>query len=102
MKKKKAISLKRRGYKFTGTALISLWGGGTRTIQIKEFILKSRKLTHTNIKRSINDGYFGCQAILSAIVKVYDLYDYDFTQYNRTITLNGKQCQEAMCKGIII
>lgn len=102
MGKMKNISLSHKGYKFTGTAMVELWGGGIGEVAMDPFFLTSEQLTHTNIKRSINDGRFGCQRIISAAVQIYDVYgSMEYTQFNRKIDLNQKQCQEAF-KGVTV
>ena len=100
MGKIKQLILDHKGFKITGTVMLELWGGDIGEIQMEPFILPLEKLTHNNIKRSINDGGFGCKKIMSARIHIYDIYGAEYTQYNRSISLDQDQCQEAF-KGIL-
>lgn len=95
MGKMKRISLKHRGFKITGVAMLEMWGGGFERAQMDSFFLPTDKLTHTNIKQSINDGKQGCRRVISARIHIYDVYVTGYTQYNRSMSLNSQQCQEA-------
>jgi hypothetical protein len=99
MEKKKQISLDHWGYELRGEALLNLWGGGQGTIEMSPVRIPDHELTHTNIKRSINDNGFGCESVESATIVIYDVYGYGpaphYKEYNRTIELNNLQCREA-------
>lgn len=97
MGKMKQLLLEHRGYELRGRALLNLWGGGQGEIEMSPVFIPDHKLTHTNVKRSINDNGFGCQSVESAIIEIYDVYGSPpyYTQYNRTIELDYLQCQEA-------
>jgi hypothetical protein len=103
MEKNKQISLDHRGYELRGTALLNLWGGGQGEIEMNHVFIPDHDLSHTNIKRSINDSGFGCESVESATIDIYDVYGYGptphYKKYNRTIEVNSLQCQEAF-KGI--
>ena len=81
--------------------MAKLWDGTVAEIQMTSFTLPSDKMTHNNLKRSINDAGLGCSRILSAHIQIYNVYGLDYTQWNRSISLNEKQCQEACTTGVL-
>lgn len=97
MGKMKQLLLEHRGYEIQGVAVISLWGGDTGVVNMQSVFIPADKLSHTVIKRSVNDGGFGCQRIEAAEVHIYDVYGSlpGYKQYNRTIELDYLQCMEA-------
>lgn len=100
----KSLSLEFSGYMLKGETTLKLWGGGESFIEMKEAFIPKNKLSHTLIKRSVNDNGFGCEAITGAIVDVYKVYgppSNQYEQFDRTIVLNAQQCSESM-KGIEI
>lgn len=101
MGKMKQLSLDRRGYEIRGRALLNLWGGGQGEIEMNPVFIPDHKISHTNIKRSINDNGFGCESVESATIEIYDVYGPPphYKQYNRTIELDYLQCREAF-KGV--
>jgi hypothetical protein len=102
MGKMKNVSLQFRGYIIRGEATLKLWGGGDGVIEMKEYFIPEDKLSHTRIKRSLNDNGFGCEAITQAVVDIYRVYgpiNNRYEQFDRTIVLNAQQCSESM-KGI--
>ena len=104
MGKMKNLSLEFSGYMLRGEATLKLWGGGGGFIEMKPSFIPKDKLTHTLIKRSVNDNGFGCETITQAVVDVYRVYgppSKPYEQFDRTIVLNQQQCSESM-KGIEI
>lgn len=101
MEKTKQITLNHRGYEIRGRALLNLWGGGQGEIEMNPVFIPGYNLTHTNIKRSVNDNGFGCEGVDSATVEIYDVYGPypHYKKYNRTIDLDTMQCKHAN-KGI--
>jgi hypothetical protein len=104
MGKMKELSLQFRGYMVRGEATLHLWGGGEGFIDMKPSFIPKDKLSHTLIKRSVNDNGFGCESITQAVVDIYKVYgpvSNPYEQFDRTIVLNKQQCLESM-KGIQI
>ena len=61
-------------FKATGWVQITLWGGGSGTIDMEEFELPD-PFTKKDIVEGINDNGFGCQSIDRAEVDIYAVYD---------------------------
>jgi hypothetical protein len=97
MGKLKQISLDHRGYEIRGEVLIKAWGGAIGTVSMTPVFIPALKLTHNAIKRSVNDGGFGCERIEQATVMIYDVYGFTpaYKQFNRVIELDFLQCREA-------
>jgi hypothetical protein len=98
MGKMKQLSLEHRGYEIRGVVTLSLWGGDKGTIDMQPVFISDERLSHTTIKRSINDNGFGCMSIDEAVIEIYDVYGNQeprYKQYNRTIELDNSQCKEA-------
>jgi hypothetical protein len=95
MARMKNLSLDLKGFKITGVATIELWDGGVGQVQMESFFLPSDKLTHGNIKRSINDNGYGTKKVFSARINIYKVYGLNYTQWDRSINLSEEQCQEA-------
>jgi len=53
-----------------GTATISLWGGGTGSIEMDTVEFQADELTKAVIYANLNDGQFGCEDINSANVTI--------------------------------
>ena len=64
-------------YRCYGTATIRHWGGGMGTIAMDPYDINKDELTDENIIAGINDGQFGCEAIIKAEVDVYEVYEYN-------------------------
>jgi hypothetical protein len=79
----KKVTLKLQGYRITGTADLTPWGGGNASIEMKPFTVKSIK----QIPDLINDNGFGVEAINGAICHISRLYDHGYTVYARTIVI---------------
>jgi hypothetical protein len=73
------------GYVITGTAKLLLWGGGTGEIEMSKQFIPIEKFNKTNMLRSINDGGFGCEKILSADIDIYIRYNDGSQEFDRTI-----------------
>lgn len=104
MGRMKEISLQFRGYMVKGEAMLKLWGGEEGFIEMKPYFIPENKLSHTLIKRSVNDNGFGCEAITQAVVDIYKVYGFpnnSYEEFDRTIVLNAQQCSESI-KGIHI
>jgi hypothetical protein len=95
MSKIKHLLFDHKGFKFTGQVIVDLGGGRVESVSMNEFFIPKDHLSHTSIKRSVNNGHTECLGILSATVYVYSVYGDSYTQYNRKISLNKEQCQEA-------
>lgn len=93
----KQIFFDHRGYEIKGKVLIKTHDGTVDTVLMTPVFIPDLKLTHNAIKRSVNDGGFGCERIEQAIVMIYDVYGFapEYKQLNRVIKLDFLQCQEA-------
>ncbi len=80
----KKVTLNHVGYYISGLSDLTLWGGGNANIEMKPFTVKRLR----EIRTKINDNGFGVQNINGAICDVYDLYEHNYKEYNRTITIN--------------
>lgn len=76
--------IKQIGFIISGTATLSLWGGGTGTIDMKEMYLPYDKCTPKNILRCVNDNNFGCEAIIAADIEIGIKYDNGSIVYERS------------------
>jgi hypothetical protein len=81
----KAITLKQTGITVKGIATLHFWGGGEGTIEMQSTFLPIGKVTKDNILRCVNDNGFGCEAIISAEIEIYDQYEGNYQEFNRTI-----------------
>jgi hypothetical protein len=80
----KQIQLNQTGWLITGEAEIYLWGGGTCNIEMDKKKIDG-ELTRKKLLSCVNDGRFGCEAILGAEIHVYELYEGGYTEYRTTI-----------------
>jgi len=78
MAKKKTITLKQKGYRCNGYALLNLWGGGQGTVDMNWWDCGT--LNKADILKGVNDGQFGCESIESATVYVSEHYERGFTE----------------------
>lgn len=102
MSKMKELTLQFKGYKIKGEAHLILWGEDKGFIEMKPTFISADKLSHNEIKRAVNDNGFGCEKITSALVDIYKCYGEMhnlYEEFDRTIVLNTKQCQDGL-KGI--
>lgn len=102
MAKMKALIMGRKRYKISGTIMVEHWNGKEGKVDMIPFFLTSDKLTHNNIKKSVNDGGFSCRRILSATIHIWDVYDVNYLHYNRKLELDQQQCLEAHTTGVTI
>lgn len=63
-------------YEIQGAALIKTWDGNVGGIKMEERFTKDDLNDHKNCIPFINDGGFGCQQILSAVVEVFKVYEH--------------------------
>lgn len=89
---KKTITLEHIGYTVGGQAELSLWGGGSGWIEMDKRFIPAEKLTKTNLLGCINDGQFGCQAITSVTMEIYDTYENSTHIYAKMIHLDEEDC----------
>lgn len=61
------------GYVLEGLVAISMWGGGEGTMPM-DAVKFNHKPSEKEIKESINDGGFGCESYLGAVVRIDTLY----------------------------
>lgn len=86
----KTVKLKQIGYRIGGISLINMWGGGQGEIEMdSEDIIGT--ILKDKIIKCVNDGRFGCESIESANVNIFDLFEGDYTEFNRMVFLNKKQ-----------
>lgn len=64
------------GYRMTGTAGITYWGGGTGTVDMDQ-VNFDHLPDRNEMAPEVNDGGFGCQSIDSAIVVLEELHSND-------------------------
>ena len=79
----KSITLKHVGFRCSGAATINLWGMGQSIVNMDSWDITIDDTQ--SIINGINDGQFGCKSVESATVAIYDLYEQNFTKYNRSI-----------------
>ena len=95
----KSITLKHIGYRCSGVATINLWGGGQSSICMNEWDIAIDDIQ--SIISGVNDGKFGCESIHSASVIIYDVYQQNIKQYNRTIYLKKDELKNTK-RGITV
>ncbi len=99
--KGRQVLLKQVGYVINGTAHINHWGGGTNMVEMDPTTILLGKLTKDNLLRCINDGRFGVESINQAALRIDDLYEGGYTEYNREIFVVGRPYrQKLFCLGI--
>lgn len=92
----KTITLKQTGFWVEGTAKLLLWDYDKGEINMDPFHVMSLD----EIPDKINDGRFGCQAILEAECLVYE--DYEGTlRFLDTVHYDGYELADAM-KGVCV
>lgn len=82
----KTLKLKQTGYKITGIADLTLWGGDNACIKMKPFYLKDYPDEKTLMK-NLNDNGFGAESINGAICDIYEYYEHRVSVYIKTITV---------------
>ena len=84
----KTKTLKQIGYTVGGVATCTTWDEMSGTIEMDRCFIPLGKMRKTKLLNSINDGGFGVQSINSAVINIYDQYENDYKEYNRTIHVN--------------
>lgn len=69
----------------SGVATLSLWGGGSGTINMEPYFLPNEHISKDNILRCVNDGGFGCESIDSAEIDIWVKYDNGSKEIERTL-----------------
>ena len=83
------LSCKQIGFQIVGMAAISLWGGGEGTIPMYATRINSDvPPTMEQIRAAVNDGGFGCQSIMGAVVRVDTLYEHGAKTYGEAQLIN--------------
>lgn len=67
----KTLTLKQTGFWVRGMSRILLWGGGAAQVVMNPFHVDSLD----EIPGKVNDGRFGCQAIIGAECEVFEDYE---------------------------
>jgi hypothetical protein len=80
----KSKTINQIGIVIGGEATLSLWGGGTGTIEMEKYFLPNEHVSKDNILRCVNDNGFGCENIDSAEIDIYIKYDNGSTEIERT------------------
>lgn len=87
------------GYKITGEAFLSLWGGGEGWVMMQPTYLLKGRLSKGNLLRCVNDDGLGCEAILSVDIHIWDVYhpepecnilEYGYFEFNRDLQFDSK------------
>jgi len=91
----KEVTLKQVGWYVSGLARIKCWGGGEGEVVIIPTRIVGT-LTKRKLLEAVNDGQFGCQAILSIDLDVEELYEEDLKLNPRLVSLNQARCQEGL------
>jgi hypothetical protein len=73
----KTKTLKLIGYYITGTADLTLWGGGNASIDMKPIKVDKLPEDLQELKSELNDNGFGVQEINGAIIDIYEYYEHD-------------------------
>lgn len=86
---KKEIKSKLIGFAISGVATLSMWGGGTGTIEMRREFIPAKKFSKDAILGCVNDNGFGVESIDSAEICVYCVYqseqDSQTEVYDRTL-----------------
>lgn len=86
----KEKTVKLIGIIVTGDATLSLWGGGSGTIEMKNIFIPLEHATKDNILRAVNDNGFGCENIDSANILIFSKYDDGATVCEREFEASGR------------
>ncbi len=87
------ITLYHTGYIVEGESILSMWGGGEGTIDMKPCYIPKDKLSKTSLLECVNDAMFGCKSILGATIHIYDDYEGNVQVYRKTIILDPNYCK---------
>ena len=69
----KIVKVKVVGYEIRGEARICFWGGGEGDVAMDP-VQFDHKPTRKEIADNVNDGQFGCQGIIEASVRLYEMH----------------------------
>lgn len=102
MKREVTLKLKQIGYLVGGLANINLWGGGQGEIEMHPKTIFLNELSKDNLLRCVNDGGFGCESIEDVTMDIFDLFENNYSEFNRTIIISGTshRNKNLFCKGI--
>lgn len=89
----KSVTLKHIGFRCGGTATLILWDGNQGDITMNSWDTKTGDIDV--IAKGVNDAQFGCESIESAEINIYDLYENNYTIFNKTIILDKEKLKEA-------
>lgn len=81
----KTVTLKKVGYYVSGTADLTMWGGGNASIDMKPF--KTKTKSKKELLAGINDNGFGVESINGAICDVYELFEGGYKEFLEDITV---------------
>ena len=97
----KTVTLKHIGYLITGEVEVVFWDGDVGFVQMDQTEIPTGKFSKDTLMCSVNDGRFGVKKILSANLRILDLYEKDYVEFNRRVWVDGtKQRQKYFCRGI--
>ena len=82
------------GVEVSGTATLSLWGGGDGCIEMDKTFLPLKFATKDNILRCVNDGGFGCEAITAADIDIYSIWNNGSREFERTLYVDARPHRE--------
>jgi len=85
------ITLKQIGYRMEGTATLKLWGGGIGDIEMTPWEVRGT-LTKSKLLNGINDAKFGCESILYAHIRIYELFYGGYVEFLDSIDLAEDRC----------
>lgn len=83
------ITLKLTGYRVEGYAHVLLWGGQEADVAMDPFTVEDK----ADIPKYINDGRYGCEAILSAECRISKSYQ-GFLQFDETRDYSRKEINQ--------
>ena len=87
---RKSITLEHTGYRVTGTAYVTLWGGDNGTITMKPF--QMTELTEAGVIAGLNDNGFGVQSIDGADCDIYAIYGKGYMVNIGWMTIKEGKC----------
>jgi hypothetical protein len=93
MGKIKELILDHRGYTIRGVVEVENYSGTHGYIAMHPQFITNSELTHTAIKKVVNDAEYGSKLIKGAKLDIFDTYgDQKLEVKNRSIELDTKQC----------
>ncbi len=85
-----SVTLKQIGYRFAGTAVLNLWGGGQGTIDMQSWRIMG-EFDREKMIAGINDNGFGCKSFESAEIFVEKLFENDYTEHDTMIEVENQE-----------